>query len=236
MHIQQLDTQQQNQENEYEFPYHHLVNIFPFSQLKSLFWGYEYASYMLSVFDKLEQIQFESLVDVGCGDGKFVKEISNLFKDKKIYGFDTSIQAINLASCFVSNSILSTKSIKADVFTLIEVLEHIPPNEIHDFVKKLPADIGIITVPTTINPPISKHYQHFNEEILSKLFKPYFRIVSMERLNVSSVGSKIIQRILSNRFFELKFGVELVFRLYHKIYGKASIYNGKRLLLVVERI
>jgi hypothetical protein len=58
------------QENEYEFPYHHLVNIRPFSESRHLFWGYRYAAYVEHILQTLAQKQFESLIDFGCGDGK----------------------------------------------------------------------------------------------------------------------------------------------------------------------
>ena len=57
--------------------------------------------------------------------------------------------------------------------TAIEVLEHIPPQEVSSFIKNLVerTSIGghvILSVPTTVKPLTEKHYRHYTFDSLHK--------------------------------------------------------------------
>src|SRR3954449_3553400 len=71
------------QESEYEFPYHYIPTLVNgnFSQVRKLRWGYEYLSYLRFVLSTLEKLQFNSLLDVGCGEGRFLSEVAKRFPD-----------------------------------------------------------------------------------------------------------------------------------------------------------
>src|SRR4051812_16394470 len=80
------------QEAEYEFPYHYIPQLENgnFSQVRKLRWGYEYLSYLRFILAQLEKLEFASLLDVGCGEGRFLSEVSKRFPDKNLKGVDRS--------------------------------------------------------------------------------------------------------------------------------------------------
>ena len=100
MQDKKLEPQQEIQEAEYGYPYHHIpqwTNGF-FSQTHHWSWGFRYLGGMQVVMDLLEQEEFGSLVDIGCGDGRFLCEIARQYPNKHIAGVDYSERAIRLAT------------------------------------------------------------------------------------------------------------------------------------------
>ena len=126
------------QDSQYEFPYHNLVTYVDgaFSQSMLMRAGFVYMSYLRFVLDQLAELEFDRLLDVGCGDGKFVHEASLRFPDKSLSGVDVSTKGVAWARALNPHlEILQqdiTESAKLgqpfDVATLIEVVEHIPPD------------------------------------------------------------------------------------------------------------
>jgi 2-polyprenyl-3-methyl-5-hydroxy-6-metoxy-1,4-benzoquinol methylase len=77
---------------EYIFPYHYIPRFEPgvFTQNMNINWGFEYLSSMEFLFGLLNDIPFKSLIDVGCGDGRFCSEAARRFPGRRII-----ISAIN---------------------------------------------------------------------------------------------------------------------------------------------
>src|SRR5438552_7873234 len=98
--MKSIPTEEARQEAEYAFPYHHLPQIAPFSISRHLFWGHAYASYVEKVLQLLSKQPFESLIDIGCGDGKLLLEISKRFRGKRLVGTDMSERALAFARAF----------------------------------------------------------------------------------------------------------------------------------------
>src|SRR5437870_12131964 len=94
-----LSAKQAVQEAEYEFPYHCSPRLEGgnYSQVRKLRWGYEYLSYLRFVLTRLERVEFDSLLDVGCGEGRFLREVSKRFEGKRLLGVDFSARAVEYA-------------------------------------------------------------------------------------------------------------------------------------------
>src|ERR1051325_9635797 len=94
-----LTPQQTIQDTQYQFPYHYIPTIENgnFSQVRKLRWGYEYLSYLRFILSTLEQIEFQSLLDVGCGEGRFLCEVSKRLAGKRLVGIDLSARAVQYA-------------------------------------------------------------------------------------------------------------------------------------------
>lgn len=210
-----------------------------------LHWGYVYASYTARVIQHLKKKEnsFNSILDVGCGDGRLTFELSHTFLEKSVSGMDYSKQSLAFARAFAPQVDFSEKLEGVhDAFTLIEVLEHIHPEEVDVFFADLCQHIsrdgfGIITVPHENVPVNPKHYRHFNEELLRKTLSPYFEIECIEYLNAKNMWDALVRRLFSNRFFILNHaGVRnWLFERYIKTCLFAEKRNASRLLVVVRK-
>lgn len=234
---------QQLQEAEYSFPYHHLVELYPFSESRELFWGYEYAAYLKKIIDVLSSVTYTRLLDVGCGDGKLLHELSKIHSGEFV-GTDFDERALQFARAFTPKVRFEKEIPKEqfDAFTLIEVVEHIPPSEIEHFFKILtqslaPGAVGVVTVPSDTMPLLEKHYQHFSAQTLTAVLEPYFTIESMYYLNARTFVTRLIQRFFSNQLFVLNHqGIRTaLFRYYTRHYLVASPRTGTRILARVRR-
>jgi SAM-dependent methyltransferase len=230
------------QEAEYSYPYHHIPDLGPFSIARIHPWGHEYLSYIEEVLGELANRPFTSLVDIGCGDGRLIAEISRRF-DARLVGTDFSEQALRFARAFAPSAVFmrDVPDELFDAFTLVEVLEHIPPDEANGFLETIaatlaPGGFGIVTVPSTNDPLIPKHYRHFSRKSLTEVLEPYFAIERMQYLNARTSGTRLIRSLFSNRFFILNFAPfrERLYRFYKSRYGKATDDTGIRLMAVVR--
>ena len=68
--------QQEVQEEQYQFPYHYIVQFKEDFSISLLFpWGLNYASTMEFLMVKVaEDKKVKSIIDIGCGDGRFTRE------------------------------------------------------------------------------------------------------------------------------------------------------------------
>ena len=133
------------QASQYDFPYHYIPDGTPLCyedliQMRGLGWGAEY----LSVLDKVASIasekSVENILDAGCGDGRLVGRLRKLGFQNEYHGVDLVKSAINFAKAFNPKENFECNSLEniSDLFdcvTLIEVLEHIPDEEVPKFMK-----------------------------------------------------------------------------------------------------
>lgn len=251
--MEKLNEKQKIQEKIYSFPYHYLVSFEKenFTQTKSLFWGYEYNSYIRLVLINLEKFEFNSLLDVGCGDGKLLFELSKKYLDKKFVGIDYSKKATQFAKAFnpelnIVCGDITDKSIfqeKFDIVTLIETLEHIPPEKIQNFLKGIhnclvEGGILLITVPSKnlkLNP---KHFQHFDLKLLREYLTKYFSITDYSFINKNSRYEKLILPLLVNRLFILNQRriLNFIYKKYEKKLLFANEKSGKRIFILCKKI
>jgi cyclopropane fatty-acyl-phospholipid synthase-like methyltransferase len=214
----QMDNIQSIQEEEYGFPYHYLpvfegndVKLYPHWS-----WGFRYLAGIELLLEKLRKMQFDSLIDVGCGDGRLLREITRQYPDKKLRGVDYSQQAIALAKAF--NPGLDYRAVDIikddigepfDVITLIEVLEHIPLESADEFVAALVRlmrkdSVLLMTVPHKNQPLIPKHYRHFDSNSLLKILSAYFECREMFFFDRNSRIISAWQRLMCNKYFIIR--------------------------------
>ena len=233
-----LGKEQKIQEKQFEYPYHYIPNLNNgyFSQTHYWSWGYRYLGGVHIVFQLLDEHNFKSLVDIGCGDGRFLCEVKKKYQDLKLTGIDYSNRAIQLASAL--NPDISffhldiTENLIDDTFdvaSLIEVLEHIPPCKINTFIESIskilrPKGIFLITVPhknKAINP---KHYQHFSSDELIHLLSPCFNNFRILPFDPFSRVMKILQLAIGGKGEHFIINNQKIMRLFFNYYLKKYLY------------
>ena len=89
--------------------------------------------------EKLQKIEFNSLLDLGCGNGDFLAGISKIYPNKRLLGIDLSPKMVERAK----SKGVEAKAIDIcqldesfDVITAIfDMVNYIPPFELEDFMK-----------------------------------------------------------------------------------------------------
>ena len=208
-------SKEQLQENQYTFPYHHLAHfendgIYVF---RHLFWGLEHITYISFVINKIKEHDPNSIVDIGCGEGRIISELISSFEASKLQGFDISEKAIGFARAFVPkvefnihDIILAPLPKKYDSAVSCEVIEHIEPEKVRDYCKNIADSLNsggslFLTTPTTNVPTNRKHYQHFTKESLEEHLSPFFDIVEVSYLNCVNSRSRLLNRLIANKFY-----------------------------------
>lgn len=163
----------QIQDSRYEFPYHYTPHFDSNGvgiRTRSLSWGWEYLTYLKHIQELIISLQPTSVLDVGCGDGRLI----GLLKEsvEHVVGVDLSERAIQYARAFhpeVDFRVINANQLdeEFDVVVAMEVLEHIPTEQVTNFLQSLEAraknegDV-IISVPTTVIALTPKHFRHYD--------------------------------------------------------------------------
>lgn len=244
-----LSAEQAVQEAEYEFPYHYIPRLEGgnFSQVRKLRWGYEYLSYLRFVLARLEGVEFGSLLDVGCGEGRFLREVSRRFPGKRLLGVDFSARAVEYARLLNPGLRFAREDVaddaappeRFDVVTLIETLEHVPPAESGEFVRGLRRRVNeggllVVSVPSKNIKMSAKHYRHFDLDSLAAALAPRFEVEEHFYLNRISKWDGLLSAVLTNRYFILNERrlLNALFRRYERSLLAARESDCKRICVV----
>jgi len=214
-----MEHEQLYQEEEYWLPYHYIAQFNPrFRQNFNDGWGINYTSTIEFLLERIRTIAPSSIIDVGCGDGRFTRELALMLPDKAVRGLDYSHRAIGLAKAmnsdipglrFVACDITSpTDEAPASVAVLMEVFEHIPP-EISDAflagVRRLlqPNGMLLLTVPHLNTPVEPKHFRHFSIDSIQLALSSHFDVLEVVPFEKKSVRRAFIRWLLGNDLFIL---------------------------------
>lgn len=169
--------------------------------------------------DKILEDGYSSVLDVGCGDGRFLNFLNETKGYKKLKGVDLSEKAIRLAQAMNDKSIeferkdIADETEKYEAITCIEVLEHIPEEELGNFLRGISnaLDNGgrvFVTVPSVNVPLNKKHYRHYTLGLLEEQLSASNSGLKVEEgfyiVPLKTIYDKIVGKILNNRFYELK--------------------------------
>jgi SAM-dependent methyltransferase len=232
--------QEKIQEEEYSFPYHYVAQYNgAFTQVFCDSWGINYVSTIEFLLSRLQGEKFESVIDIGCGDGRFTQELASAFPTKRVVGIDYSRKAVTLASAmapadsqakFICADIASEniENSKYDLGVLMEVFEHISPEKAEDFVGAIarllnPGGVLYVTVPHTNKSIEPKHFRHFTSHTLAAAFSPFFKMTDVIPIEKRCVPMKWLKCILTNRYFILN--NERLKRYIYRYYKKCLFHS-----------
>ena len=220
------------QDEAYHFPYHYIAQYKNgFKQTFNDTWGMCYVSTIEFLLNKLALDSISSIADIGTGDGRLVKDMAELFPNRRIVGIDYSRKAINLARALNPGLHFRCEDIvnninpdKFDAITLIEVFEHIPLDLTERFVCGLVRMLNqggyiYMTVPHINRTMDSRHYQHFTLEKIKYYFNDYFNIEEVTYFEQEDkLILKIIHKIMTNKLFILN--NQLLLSSFYDIYKR----------------
>jgi ubiquinone/menaquinone biosynthesis C-methylase UbiE len=195
------------QEEEYRFPYHWMIkgSAVPVYESRHRL--------LLSMIRKLPGPKQRAL-DLGCGDGRNTHDLQrDLGNGIAFSGIDFSENAIGFAKLIVPHidfivqdaAGIGFPSEHFDLVVSIEVIEHIQPDEIPQFLAEIrrvlrPGGGLVLTTPTINQRLHDKHYQHFTEEKLRQLLSAAgFSVVEVKGFGkaLSPSINKLYKKILS---------------------------------------
>jgi SAM-dependent methyltransferase len=249
-----LPAEQQIQESQYDYPYHYIpwVEDGCFSQLQYWSWGMYYLGGIHVVLDQLEPWSFDSLINVGCGDGRFLRELAA--KRPSVDTLDIDYSELSIAMARGMNPDLDYEVIdllsedvgrQFNVATAVEVLEHIPPDDLTTFVERIAGLLVedgrfVLTVPHENKPVQDKHYQHFSAADLNPLLEPHFGSVGFVPFDKQSKVFTALELALGGRgnYFVVNSPpiVNTLWRFYQRRYLYAnSESNCRRIAAVCHR-
>lgn len=205
----------QEQDDQYTFPYHHIPNFSSdgtASRVRDMDWGFDYLACMQYAKDSIQKNSPQSVLEVGCGDAAIIGSLSR--KIKRLVGVDLSKRAITFARAFYSDieflvQDAATMTETFDAVMAVEVLEHIPDQNVSQFLRTL-ADrtnkggLIFISVPSINLPLYAKHYRHYDPELLEKQIKQANIDIEIQEIRFfrSPVfGENAYKRCTSNRLF-----------------------------------
>lgn len=226
------------QEEQYDYPYHYLPRVEDgrFTQTRYWSWGMHYLGGMRVVENVLREMSFDSLVDVGCGDGRFLAKLSQSYPEATLLGVDYSERSIGMANGLNPHLNYRRVDITEDqlerefeVATAIEVLEHIPPEDCPTFAEsigELLTEDGtlVLTVPHENKPVSSKHYQHFTSEQLKDLLEPHFSAIRFVPFDKQSKIFTALELAIGGRGNHFIVNTPLVTNTMWKLYKRRYMY------------
>lgn len=234
----------------YREPYHYYFSLEPFSLHKELYWGLEYYSYMSDILANLKKLPFQTLLDVGCGDGFLINTLSRQIDTfETMMGIDLSERAIAHAMAFRTSekAIFNTLDIRDvngtfDVILLVEVLEHIQDSLVREFTTAVinrvsPGGYLIVSVPTVNIDLIESHHRHYDLRTLQEHLGSSVSLIDHRFIfNRNSFMLQLIRRLMINRYFVLRNR-----KILDYLVGKASRHfsgtssNGAHLVCIFQR-
>ena len=234
----------------YYEPYHYYFSIDPFSLHRELGWGLEYYSYVSFIIDYISELNFQKVIDVGCGDGFLLNNLAPKFKNASFLGIDFSDKAIQHAKAFKrsDNANFIVDDIKNvdgefDIVLLIEVLEHIADENIEYFISALKEKVKdngilIVSVPTTNIPLIDTHHRHYDLNLLIKHIGDDCELINKFYVyDRNHIIINLINRFLINRLFILrnKNIVQYLLKIAKKYIYYRNANKGAHLISIFEK-
>jgi 2-polyprenyl-3-methyl-5-hydroxy-6-metoxy-1,4-benzoquinol methylase len=239
------------QDYQYSFPYHyipHLDNKGVGVCFRTLSWGFEYLCYLNHIRELVHSLMPSSVLEVGCGDGRVIGMLD--WGIGRRVGVDPSQKAIRFAKAFhqdVEFLPIDARELEEtfNVVLAVEVLEHIPDDQVNTFFKTLEERTNkdgyvIVSVPTTVVPVRKKHYRHYDINLFRRQLEEanvHLDIVNVEYVYRKSRLVKQYLKFTQNHywFIELRALNCLMWNYVWKRLRKTDEKHGQHLIVVLRK-
>jgi len=210
-------SQAERQAAEYAFPYHHLSHVTADGRPRlgrNMRGGMEYLAYIAAVVDAVRVLSPQSVLDVGCGDGRLLAELAPHIGTLR--GVDLDARAVAYAGAFVPEAVVTAEPVEAvidrfDVVTCVETLEHLSDELAPAFLAATAACVRggghlVVTVPSTSRPVAAKHFRHYDTTSLADALAALpgrWDVLRLEELVPHRRRREPALRLVSNRLWTL---------------------------------
>jgi 2-polyprenyl-3-methyl-5-hydroxy-6-metoxy-1,4-benzoquinol methylase len=251
-----LSTEQRIQEAEYTFPYHHIMTTSlergRFEPYIVYAFAHRYYRYVSLILEMIGESDFESLMDIGCGDGFLLSCLAKRYPEATLTGIDYSQRAMRFAKAFDASSryvvadVMDPSQVlgEVDIVTSVHVWEHIPPADLPGFAEAharalKPKGRLILSVPLDNIRLQDKHYQHFSEAKLRELLAPTLEITKARYVNSTrNRVNRLIMLAFRNKWFMIKHPAILnwLYRMYVRLDSSAGADDAAHIVIEARRI
>lgn len=240
------------QSEQYEFPYHYLVDLGSREFVRNLDWGLDYLSYIQKVLDLTRKYLKRDILDVGCGDGYLLYNLTrdpNFDSEVKAVGVDIDERAVKFAQAFSHGLPVSFRlqdiadyDEHFSLITTVETLEHIPDNMLPTFTAHIdrllmPGGVLIISVPSNVREVIDKHFRHYDLDTIKAYF-PAYRLLEAHFVTArKNILYQLVARLLAGRHFNLNYGIfkRALFALHDRLTREVSSARGAHIVAVLQK-
>lgn len=242
------------QSDQYQFPYHYLVDPRTQDFGKHLAWGLDYYTYMNKVISLVKRYATTDLLDVGCGDGFMLYHLAQdpeFDGEIRAVGVDVDEKPIKFAQAFAHGlpnvsfhaRDIATYEEKFRLITVVETFEHIPGDRLDGFIAnidRLLHDGGhlIVSVPSKVRPVIEKHYRHYDLDMLRGYFPDYDVRETHYVSDRNSLLYQVISLLLCSRHVNLNFGSfkKGLLALHERFTSETTADRGAHIVTVFQKL
>jgi len=235
-------------DQDYARPYHWYL-----SPDDILHGGMDYWQYIQLAYQLVQPLQKQTIIEVGCGDGRISDYFAAKFPNSRVVGIDISKKAIEFAQLlgqyaqYRHVNVFSVEEV-FDIVLLIEVLEHIPKDDIYRFLEKIRDLLKcngslVLSVPTPRAPMWHPgHVQHFTAgdlgEVLAEARLQLTEIVYHLdfRLSRYSRGWSSLLRLFENRIWTIHPAMQVLKVIHYRYAMRASAKYGCRIVARAVRV
>lgn len=231
------ETKADLQERMYAWPYHFFLA--PPGGRQSLADELHYLGAIDCALDLLMPLRGKSVLDAGCGEGRVTWEVVR--RGARVQGVDLSERAITMARMLVPDAQFTVGSLTDlnhldddffDEIVLMEVLEHLPPEERRPCLQELRRVLKsdgklVVSVPSDRVPVEEKHYQHFSPKSLSETLAGLFHVERVVGCHRKAIWYSIFVRAFDNSFWTVRAPLEALYRRFVQV---CSVEKGVQLV------
>lgn len=248
-----MNTKFHLQADQYQFPYHYLVDPQRNEFGRTLDWGLDYLTYMSKVAALVKKYVTTDVLDVGCGDGFLLYHLAQdpaFPADVKAVGIDLDEKPIKFAQAF-SHDLPNVQFIAQDIdayntpfhlITAVETFEHIPDHLLDAFMANIDRLLQaggflIVSVPSKVRAVIEKHYRHYDLDMLRGYF-PAYEVREVHYMTArKSLLYQVIALLLSNRRVNLNVPPfkQILLKLHERFTSEVSAKRGAHIVAVFQK-